>query len=146
MCSGEEQGGIVTELLSWKTRIAILWMIEAEGMSVYVFLLFLKPGIVQGIMAGNLGGWPITQGLGFFFAIFWWIPFAMAFLSLTLKDPPNQWTNLVMGMLIAIFCVIGLIESAIKGFPAAIPVDYFIGVLAGALIAWCAWKWPRHTA
>lgn len=134
------------ELLRWKTRIAILWMIEAVGMSVYMFLLFLKPGIVQGIMAGNLGDMRITQGLGFFFGIFWWIPFVMAFLSLTLKDTVNQWTNLVMGILIAAFCVIGLIESAIKGFPAAIPVDYFIGVLGGALIAWYAWKWPRQGA
>lgn len=131
------------ELLRWKARIAILWMIEAVGMSVYMFLLFLKPGTIQGIMAGNLGGWPITEGLGFFFALFWWIPFVMAFLSLTLKDQANQWTNLVMGVLIAVFCVVGLMESAIKTFPAAIPADYFIGVLAGALIAWYAWRWPK---
>lgn len=135
------------ELLRWKTRIAILWMIEAVGMLVYIVLLMLlKPGIVQGIMAGNLAGMPITQGLGFLFAFYCWIPFAMAFLSLTLKDKANQWTNLVMGILIAAWCVSGLIDSAINGYPAAIAGHNLVGVLGGVLIAWYAWKWPRQGA
>ena len=133
------------ELLRWKTRIAILWLIEAEGMSVYMFLLFLKPGSIQEIMAGNIGGWPISEALGFIFASFWWIPFVMAFLSLTLGDTANRWTNFVVGIVLAAVCVVGLIESAIKRFPMAIPVDYFVGVVAGALVAWYAWKWPKET-
>ena len=132
------------ELLRWKTRISILWIMEAIGMSVYMFLLFTKAGVLQGIMAGNINGMSINEGLRFYFAIFWWIPFIMAFLTLTLKDRANRWTNHVMGILFAIFCTIGLVESAIKGMPAAITVDYFIGVVFAALIAWYAWKWPKQ--
>jgi hypothetical protein len=134
------------ELLRWKTRISVLWIIEAIGMSVYMFLLFLKTGTIQEIMAGNIGGWQINEGLRFFFAIFWWIPFIMAFLSLTLKDSANRWTNFVVGILVAIFCVFGLIQSVIKGLPASIAVDYFLGVVFAVLIAWYAWKWPRQAS
>jgi hypothetical protein len=132
------------ELLRWKTRISIMWIIEAVGMSVYMFLVFLTKGIIQQIMAGNFGDMQINEGLRFFLAIFWWIPFVMAFLTLTLKDRATRWTNFILGILFAIFCVFGLTQSVIKGLPAAIDVDYFIGVVFAALIAWYAWKWPKQ--
>jgi hypothetical protein len=132
------------ELLRWKMRISILWIMEAIGMSVYMFLLFTKAGVIQGIMAGNINGMSISEGLRFYLAIFWWIPFLMAFLSLTLKDSANRWTNFVLGVLFAIICTIGLAKSAIEGMPPSIVVDYFIGVVFAALIAWYAWKWPKQ--
>jgi uncharacterized membrane protein YecN with MAPEG domain len=95
-------------------------------------------------MAGNMGSVQINEGLRFYLAIFWWIPFIMAFLSLTLKDSANRWTNFVLGILFAVLCLIDFIQSAIKGFSAPIAVDYFIWVLDAALIAWYAWKWPRQ--
>jgi len=134
------------EQLRWKTSIAVLWVIEAVGMDVYMFLLFLRPGTMHGIVGGNLAGWPITKGLGFSPAVFWWIPFLMALLFLTLEDSANRWANFVVGIQVALFCVIGMVQSAIRGFPAAIPVDYLIGVLVGTLIAWYAWDWPRPTS
>jgi hypothetical protein len=134
------------ELLRWKTRISILWVIEAVGMSVYMFLLFTKAGVIQGIMAGNINGMSISEAVRFYLAIFWWIPFLMAFLSLTLKDSANRRTNLVVGILFAVFCTIGLVKGAIEGMPASILVDYFIGVVFAVLIAWYAWKWPKQAA
>jgi hypothetical protein len=134
------------ELLRWKTRISILWIMEAIGMSVYMFLLFTKAGVIQGITAGNINGMSISEGLRFYLGIFWWIPFVMAFLTLTLKDRANRWTNFVVGMLLAIFCTIGLVKGAIQGMPPSIVVDYFIGVVFAALIAWYAWKWPKRAA
>jgi hypothetical protein len=134
------------ELLRWKTRISILWIIEAVGMSVYMFLLFTKAGVVQGIMAGSINGMPINEAVRFYLAIFWWIPFLMAFLSLTLKDSANRRTNLVLGILFAVFCTIGLVKGAIEGMPVSILVDYFIGVVFAVLIAWYAWKWPKQAA
>jgi len=134
------------ELLRWKTRIAVLWIIEAVGMSVFMFLSFMEPGRIEGIMAGEFGGMQIGEGVLFFLAIFWFIPWIMAWLSLTLKDSANRWTNFVLGILFAIFLAIGLIESAIGGESAAILVDYFLGIVAAALIAWYAWKWPKQEA
>jgi len=134
------------EVLRWKTRIAVLWIIQAVAMSVYVFLFFMEPGAIEEIISGEVRGMQISEGLLFFYAIFWFIPWILAWLSLTLKGSANRWTNFVLGILFAIFLVIGLIESAIGGTSAAILVDYFLGIVAAALIAWYAWKWPKEEA
>jgi hypothetical protein len=132
------------ELLRWKTRLAVLWIILAMGFSAYVFLRFLEPGIIEGIISGQYGGSQISEGLLFYLAIFWFIPWILAWLSLTLKGSANRWTNFVMGILWAIGFVYGLTESAMGGTSAAILVVYILGIVAAALIAWYAWKWPKQ--
>ena len=132
------------ELLRWKARFAVLWIVEAFGMSVYMFLSFLEPGVIEGIISEQFGGSQISEGFLFYLAIFWFIPWILAFLSLTLKDTATRWTNFVLGMLFVIFLIIGLIESATGGKSAAILVAYFLGIVAAALIAWYAWKWPKQ--
>ena len=132
------------EALRWKARFAVLWIIEAFGMSVFMFLFFMEPGIIEGIISGQFGSSQISEGFLFDLAIFWFIPWIMAFLSLTLKDSANRWTNFVLGILFVIFLIIGLIEQTTGGKSAAILVDYFLGIVAAALIAWYAWKWPKQ--
>ena len=132
------------ELVRWKTRIAVLWIIEAVGMSVYMFLRLMEPGVMQEIISGRLDGNPISEGFLFYLAIFWFIPFIMAFLSLVLRDSANRWTNFVLGILWAIGFVYGLIHSATGGQSAAIIVAYFLGIVFSALIACFAWKWPKQ--
>jgi len=134
------------ELLRWKARFAVLWIIEAFGMSVFMFLFFMEPGVIEGIISGQFGSSQISEGFLFYLAIFWFIPWIMAFLSLTLKDSANRWTNFVLGILFVIFLAIGLIEQTIGGKSAAILVDYSLGIVAAALIAWYAWKWPKEEA
>jgi len=134
------------ELLRWKTRIAVLWIILAVCFSAYLFLRFMEPGIIEGIISGQFGKSQsqINEGFLFYLAIFWFIPFIMAFLSLSLKGSSNRWTNLILGLVVAIAFVYGLIESARMGHSAAILVDYFLGIVAAALIAWYALKWPEQ--
>ena len=132
------------EILRWKARFAVLWIIEAFGMSVYMFLLFMKPGVIKGIISGQFGSGQISEGLLFYLAIFWFIPWIMAFLSMTLKGSVNRWTNFALGVLFAIAFVYGLVESANSGHSAAILVNYSLGIVAAALIAWYAWKWPKQ--
>ena len=132
------------ELLRWKVRIAALWIICAVGFSAYMFLRIMEPGIIEGIISGQFGRSQISEGFLLYLAIFWFIPWIMAFLSLTLKDSANRWTNFVLGILFVIFLIIGLIEQTTGGKSAAILVDYFLGIVAAALIAWYAWKWPKQ--
>ncbi|MFC1915661.1 DUF6326 family protein [Chloroflexota bacterium] len=132
------------EALRWKARFAVLWIIEAFGMSVFMFLFFMEPGVIEGVISGEIEGTQISEGLMFYYAIFWFIPWIMAFLSLTLKDSANRWTNFVLGILFVIFLAIGLVEQTIGGKSAAILVDYSLGIVAAALIAWYAWKWPKQ--
>ena len=134
------------ELLRWKTRIAVLWIILAVCFSAYLFLRFMEPGIIEGIISGQFGKSQsqISQGYLFYLAIFWFIPFIMAFLSLSLKGSSNRWTNFVLGLLVAIFLAIGFTKQTIGGKSTAILVDYFLGIVAAALIAWYALKWPEQ--
>jgi hypothetical protein len=113
-----------------------------------MFLRFMEPGIIEGIISGHFGKSQsqINEGFLFYLAIFWFIPFIMAFLSLTLKDSANRWTNFVMGVLTAIAFAYRLVESARMGHSAAVLavlVDKSIGLVAAALIAWYAWKYPQ---
>ena len=115
------------ELLRWKTIIALLWIIEAAGFSAYMLMR-------------------ISEGVPLYFSVFWFIPWILAFLSLTLKGSANRWTNFFLGILYAICLVYSLINSAIRGQVAAILVNYILGIGAAALIAWYAWRWPQPEA
>ena len=138
------------ELLRWKTRLAVLWIILAVGFSAYVFLRFMEPGFIEGIISGRFGSSQISEGYLFYLAIFWFIPWIMAFLTLTLKDSVNRWTNLILGIIFTLLniwhflgCGLALIENPI-GEPTALHI-LLVGstVVATALIAWFAWKWPE---
>ena len=132
------------ELLRCKTRIAVLWLIQAIGMSAAMILFFMEPGFLEDIMAREVLGMEIGEGVMFWLAIFWFIPWIMAWLSLTLKASTNRWISFVFGILFAIYLIIGLIAQSAEGRYAALLVGYFLGVVAGVLIAWHAWKLPKE--
>jgi hypothetical protein len=134
------------ELLRWKTRIALLWLIEAVGMSVWMFLFFLDTGVIEGIITGEFYMGKITEGGMLWMSAFWYIPFVMAWLSMTLKDSANRWTNFILGILFAINMVFGFVINSIGGRPVFLLVNYIVGLAAAILIAWHAWKWPKQLA
>ena len=132
------------EALRWKARFAVLWIIEAFGMSVFMFLFFMEPGVIEGIISGEIEGRLISEGLMFYFAIFWFIPWIMAWLSLTLKASTSRWISFILGIIFAIYLLIGLIAQSCEGRYVALLVGYFLGAVAGVLIAWHAWKLPKE--
>ena len=136
------------ELLRWKARFAVLWIIEAFGMSVFMFLFFMEPGVIEGIISGHFGSSQISEGFLFYLAIFWFIPFILAFLSLTIKGSANRWTNFVLGILFAIFYAIDISNHAAgEEIPSvAFLITGILGIVAAALIAWHAWKLPKLEA
>lgn len=136
------------ELLRWKTRIAVLWIFLAVGLSAAMFLSFMEPGVIEDLISGKHDGTQIGEGLIFLFAILWFIPLIMAFLSLTLKDSTNRWTNFVLGILFAIFYVVDFINNLTgEELPAIASVVMFVLlIVVAALIAWHAWKLPKQEA
>jgi hypothetical protein len=134
------------ELLKRKTIIAVLWIIWAMSMTVFMFVFFLEPGVIKGIVSGGFDGMRISQGSLFFVATFWFVPWILAYLSLTLKSSTCRWLNFILGILFTIGLLIGLVRRAIDGQPVAMIADYFLAVVATALIAWHAWKLPEEEA
>jgi len=135
------------EVLAWKVRISVLWLFCAVAMSASMVLSLMDPGVIEGVMAGEMEAWQISAGLLLFVSLFWLIPLVMAFLSLTLKDAANRWANIILGIVFAVFTIVNVIAHTMKGEP---PVGHLLIVLSmivvPALIAWHAWKWPTQEA
>ena len=135
------------EILRWKTRIAVLWIFLAVAMSASMVLSFMEPGVIEDIIAGEMDGWEISEGLLAFFGIFWLIPLIMAVLSLTLKDSANRWTNIVLGIVVTVWNIVHLIMHLAEG---ELPLDHLMFMVAmivvSGLIFWYAWRWPELEA
>jgi hypothetical protein len=89
----------------------------------------------------------VTNGLLFLMSVMFAIPILMSFLSLTLKDRANCWTNRCMGTLFVVFDLgfLGLALlvwqfSAYETFWSLMYLEFT------ALIVWYAWRWPAQGA
>jgi hypothetical protein len=132
------------ELLRCRTRLAVLWIIKAIGYSAFLFLGFMEPGGIETITSGKTpAGMQITGGTLFVMGLFWWIPWIMAWLSMTLKGSANRWTNFVMGIVFALVLIFAM-STGQSSSPML--VDYILGILVSLLIAWYAWKLPKEEA
>jgi hypothetical protein len=126
--------------ISVKIKLAALW---TALMFFYLYrdvLGFMEPGHIEDLLAGELGGVPVTEALLLGSAALMAIPSAMVFLSLALKAGVNRWVNTVLGMVhIAI-----LAGTFLVGNITTLYIFYAIAeFLLIALIVWHAWKWPR---
>jgi len=63
-----------------------------------------------------------------------------------LRDKANRWANIILGIFYAGFILIELILNIITvASPYVILMD-ISAIVAAALIAWYAWKWPKQEA
>jgi len=127
-----------------KIKIAVLWLIyNVAGLAV-VALMFMEPGVVTELAEeGTIAGTRLGPELLLAGAVTLMIPLVMAFLSLTLKDKMNRWTNIVVGIVHIGLGVADLADPRMAELPAygiLIMVSQFV---VAALIVWYAWKWPK---
>ena len=137
------------ELLRWKTRLSVLWVIMAVGYSAGWFLMFMMPGILEAMMAGEMpAGKPLGEGKMIMYALFWLIPIIMAVLCLSLKDSPNRWLNFVLGIIFGLFFIYEIASRSIEGDEVSIAIwlIFIAAIIFSALIAWFSWKWPKLEA
>ncbi len=123
-----------------KLKISALW-ISVLFLYVYVdiFSLF-KPGIIEGIIAGKVFVFQVSQAFIFFTTLYIMIPSLMVFLSLVLKPKANRSANII----VSIFYFVSMLGSCIGETWAF----YIFGTVAEslllALIVWYAWNWPKQ--
>jgi hypothetical protein len=130
------------ETLTFKVRIAVLWIFMAVAMSAHGVLSFMEPGAIEQMVSGQIEGMAMGPAMMLFMAIFWWIPLVMAFLSVTLKDAVNRRVNMVLAIIFTILNIYHLIEHIMKPSPAQLLLIAST-VVVTALIIWYAAKWPR---
>jgi hypothetical protein len=126
-----------------KIKLSALW---AAAMFLYVdadVRGFYETGFVEGVIAGDAGGFKITQVFLLGSAILMAIPSVMVFLSLTLKAIVNRWANIILGV---IYTGVILITMLMPGAWAHYIFVGIVEVVLTALIVWYAWKWPKQEA
>ena len=109
-------------------------------------LLYLaEPGNLQDALQGRMEGETINAGLLILFASFILLPLVMAYLTLVLPPVANRWSNLVLGAGFTTFVAIDLFSSP-GGYFGGQAFIMIVGIVAGALLVWEAWRWPITTA
>ena len=128
------------ERLTLKMRISVLWMFMAVAMSAHSIVFFMEPSAVEEMQKMQIGA-----GMLLFMALFWLVPLIMAFLSVTLKDLANRWTNIILGIVFTLLNIFHLVEHLTQAQPSVHQI-LIIGstIVVTALIVWYAWKWPRQ--
>jgi len=131
------------EIWILKVKISVLWIFYEVAFLVVMTLGAFEPGAIEQIMAGEIEGMKIGPELLLVFAILLLVPLMMAFLSLTLKDSANRWTNIILGIVFTVFQLVALIETLAQPSAHAILME-ISKVVAPALIVRYAWKWPKR--
>jgi hypothetical protein len=135
------------EVLTLRVRIAMLWLFQAVTMSATSLLSLMRPGMIEQVMTGEVEGLQMTTGMLLFMALFWLIPLIMAFLCVTLRDSANRWTNVVLGLVFAVWSTFHLALHIMGG---QLPLEQLLLhaalIVAPALIVWYAWRWPKAVA
>ena len=118
----------------------MLWLFDAVALLAYFILGIFEPDVLQEFLdTGEIGGMKVGPELLLIFAIIVLVPLIMAFLSLTLKNSKNRWTNIIVGIVFTVFQLVALIETLAEPSAWATLME-LSKVVAPALIVWYAWK------
>jgi hypothetical protein len=131
---------IMENLTLLKLKLSVLWIIM--GVAFYRCTSFLDPGEIERIIAGEYATLFQTPEMLLIITLQWLIPLLMAYLSLTLKDKTNRWTNIILGIVFTGLNIVHLIIHFTLLAPTVHQV-LIVGstVVVTALITWYAWKW-----
>jgi hypothetical protein len=121
------------ELEVVQIRLAALW--------VCLMLTYLLGDVLRiyagDFKAGEIQGVPITQWMMVGIALLMLIPIVMVFLSLTLSDPVNRWTNIIAAAVRFLFNLVSL-----PSYPGAYDkLLIAVGLVFNGLTIWYAWQW-----
>jgi hypothetical protein len=135
------------ELLRWKARLAVLWVLLAAGFAMGMALTLAAPGMIKDVMAGQIMGMTISEGTLVIWALLFLIPGVMAILCLTLYDSLNRWLSFILGIVLGLFYVFDLVNHAARGYASVSGTLMLIAaIVIAAIIAWLTWIWPKQQA
>ena len=130
------------ENMALKMKLAMLWLFTGMTYVVYFLLMIILPGALEQMLAGEIPELQSPEILLIMTLIFL-ILFIMPFLTLTLKDSINRWVNIIIGVIYVVLEFGALIDIFTHTPYAHLIIMTCSKIVATALIAWYAWKWPR---
>lgn len=124
-----------------RVKLAAAWA-SFTLLYVYVdYFVLYKPGYMEGILAGKVFVFDISEGFFLFALASVSIPALMAFLSTALPATVNRWTNLVVAALYVPYSIVNIVGGEWVYF-------YAYGIVAEVglllLVIRYAWTWPRR--
>lgn len=125
-----------------KIRLAALW---SALMLIYIYVdivSFYKPGAIQGILAGKVWEFEISQAWAIGALVLMMIPSVMIVLSLVMKAVVNRWVNII----VAIAYVAVGVGSSIGETWVFFIVGHAVGIVLLLFIIWIAARWPQEKA
>ena len=125
-----------------KIKLAVLWLFVAISLGALIIIIYMVPGTLEDIMAGEFLDMPLDEGTLLIMALtYFWIPLVMAVSSLILKDKVNRWANIVVGAFYVAFILLELIMNLTTIMVAyGVLMDVSV-IVASVLIVWFAYKW-----
>ncbi len=128
--------------VSLKLKLSALW---AALMFLYIyvdhFALFI-PGVLEDAIAGEVGGFRVTQGWLVAAMALMTIPSLMIPLSVLLTAKASRWLNIIAGVVYALVVVGNTVGESWLYYIGASVVE----LVLLALIVWHAWRWPKLEA
>ena len=125
-----------------KIKLSALWITLMFCYSYADVLGFYSPGNLDDIIAGEIGGVPLTQEMLFAMAIMMALPILMVFLSVILMPKVNRPLNIIIGL----FHFVLLFATFLNTITLYYIVLASIELICLILIIWFAFKWPKTEA
>ncbi len=128
--------------LNVKLKLAALW---ASFMFLYIYVDYFSvymPGSLEGILAGKVFVFEITQVFLLVVLVTVTIPALMIFLSVALPARVNRCTNILMATVYIPYTLFNLVGEAWMHMVFGAIVE----VVLLLLVIWYAWKWPELQA
>ncbi|WEK13146.1 MAG: DUF6326 family protein [Candidatus Microbacterium phytovorans] len=133
---------LITSAIPAQLKIAAAW---ASAMFLYIYvdiLNFYKPGVVDGILEGQIWRFDVSAGLLSVFLVSMSIPALMIVLSTALPARLNRITNLVVAALFIPYTLFNAAGSTWE-WAGFYTISIGLEVLLLAYILRTAWAWPR---
>jgi hypothetical protein len=132
------------DALRFQTRAAVLWLAVAIATSASLFLYVFMPGAVEELLAGEMEGEALTDGMGYFMGSLLIIPLVMTAVALLATGRVNLIVNLIAGLAVGLFAVFGVVSHLLgEGFNVHVLMVAVAGV-GTFLIAGLSWAGLRR--
>lgn len=128
--------------VSLKLKLSALW---AALMFLYIYVDHFAlsiPGVLEDAIAGEVGGFRVTQGWLVAAMALMTIPSLMIPLSVLLTAKASRWLNIIAGVVYALVVVGNTVGESWLYYIGASVVE----LVLLALIVWHAWRWPKLEA
>ena len=102
-------------VLSFRTRVAVLWLAVAIALSSSLLLGVFVPGVLEELLAGEIQGQTLTDAVGYGLAMLVVIPLVMAVVTMLISDRVNRYVNLIAALAFGLFGVYAVVSEVLGG-------------------------------